>query len=253
MLEARRLTKTYSSVPAVDDVSFTIAPGQILGYLGPNGSGKSTTVKMLTGLLEPTRGSVWFDGEDIQRDLAAYKARLGYLPEEPNLYPHLTGREYLDLVGSLRSLPDRKVRRKSDALLDLFSLSAHKDAAIGSYSKGMRQKILIIASLLHNPDLLILDEPLSGLDVTSVLMFRKLIQILGAQGKVIFYCSHVLEVVEKLCTHVLILRKGKVVGYGLVSEIRDQARATLEDTFSHLVDEQDAGRLALDIADVIAA
>jgi len=252
MLEAKGLTKTYSSVPAVDNVSFSIAPGQILGYLGPNGAGKSTTVKMIAGLLEPTRGSVLFDGQNIQRDLPGFKARLGYLPEEPNLYPHLTGREYLDLVASLRELPEKSARKRADDLLDLFALSGHKDAAIGSYSKGMRQKILIISALLHNPDLLILDEPLSGLDVNSVLIFRKLIQILGAKGKVIFYCSHVLEVVEKICSHVLILRKGKVVGYGLVSQIRDQARATLEDTFSHLVEEEDAGRLASDIAEVVA-
>jgi ABC-2 type transport system ATP-binding protein len=208
MLEARSLTKCYSRIPAVNSVSFTIARGQVLGYLGPNGSGKSTTVKMITGLLEPTSGQILMEGVSIRSDLVAYKRRLGYVPEEANLYPHLTGLECLDLVGCLRGLDDAAVARKSNDLLELFSLHAARHAPIASYSKGMRQRILISAALLHNPDVIVFDEPLYGLDVTSAVVFRKLVHQLAAQGKIILYSSHVLEVVEKVCTHVLVLHNG---------------------------------------------
>jgi ABC-2 type transport system ATP-binding protein len=254
MLEARELMKTYTSVPAVAGVSFTIRPGEILGYLGPNGAGKSTTVKMLTGLIEPTSGHVLFNGEDIRKDLIGYKRRLGYVPEEQNLYGHLTAHEYLDMTGTLRGISENVLRRTSDGLLELFSLKQHRHALMSTYSKGMRQKILIISALLHDPDLLILDEPLSGLDVSSVLVFRKLLGMMADRGKTIFYCSHVLEVVEKVCSHVLILRKGSVVACGPVKEIMaDEHLTTLEETFSHLVDDGDAERTAATMMSVIAA
>jgi len=160
MLEAVHLAKRYSSIPSVQDLSFTLRPGQVLGCLGPNGSGKSTTVKMLTGLLEPTRGTVLFDGHNIQDDLAAYRALLGYVPEEANLYPYLTGWEYLELVGTLRGMPHGDLDVKIDSLLALFSLHAHRHASIGTYSKGMRQRILIIAAIMHDPQIFICDEPL---------------------------------------------------------------------------------------------
>src|SRR4051812_8814880 len=213
MLEAVQLTKRYSSLPAVQDLSFTLGPGQVLGCLGPNGSGKSTTVKMLTGLLEPTRGVVQFDGHNIQTDLAQYRRRLGYVPEEAHLYPYLSGWEYRDMIGTLRGLSRPLVESKIDSLLELFSLRTARHAAIGTYSKGMRQRILLIAALMHDPEIFIFDEPLSGLDVTSALIFKNLVQALGRAGKLVFYCSHVLEVVEKVCTDVLILRKGAVIAH----------------------------------------
>jgi len=254
MLEAKCLTKCYASIPAVSDVSFTIRRGEILGYLGPNGSGKSTTVKMLTGLLEPTRGHVLFAGADIKNDLTGYKRRLGYVPEEAALYPYLTGWEYLDFIGTLRGMGHNRVRSRVEALLDLFSLYPHRHAPIASYSKGMRQRVLVIAALMHDPEVLIFDEPLSGLDVSSAMVFRKLVKSLGEQGKVIFYCSHVLEVVEKICSHVLILDKGKLVAHGSVNEIRGMTGlATLEDSFSRLVEEQDAEKIAHDIVEVMSA
>src|SRR5579875_2108606 len=163
MLEVCSLTKCYSSVPAVDNVSFSIRPGEVLGYLGPNGSGKSTTVKIITGLLQPTRGTVLFNGNNIRDDLTAYKRLLGYVPEEANLYPFLSGLEYLELVGRLRGLPEKLLAQRSEALLKLFSMHIHRHTAIAAYSKGMRQRILIISALMHNPDLIIFDEPLSGL------------------------------------------------------------------------------------------
>ena len=183
MLEVKDLTKRYSNITAVDDVSFRVDPGEVYGYLGPNGSGKTTTVKMLIGLLEPSAGHILVDGRDIRSDLMGYRRQLGYVPEEPNLYPYLSGREYLELVGRLRSIPERLLDEKADSLLELFSLGPQKHAAISSYSKGMKQKILICAALLHNPKFLIFDEPLSGLDVTSVLVFRNVVKPLARRAR----------------------------------------------------------------------
>jgi ABC-2 type transport system ATP-binding protein len=254
MLEARSLTKCYSSIPAVNNVSFTIARGQVLGYLGPNGSGKSTTVKMITVLLEPTSGQILMDGVSIRSDLVAYKRRLGYVPEEANLYPQLTGLEYLDLVGCLRGMNDAAVARKSHDLLELFSLHGARHTPMASYSKGMRQRILISAALLHNPDIIVFDEPLSGLDVTSAMVFRKLVYRLACQGKVILYSSHVLEVVEKVCTHVLVLHKANVVGHGSIGEIRNLASTpSLEQVFAELTQQTDTDETARGIVDVITA
>ena len=252
MLEALHLTKRYASLPAAEDVSFTLRPGQVLGCLGPNGSGKSTTVKMLTGLLEPTRGQVLFDGQNI-RDLSAYRKRLGYVPEEAHLYPYLTGWEYLELIGTLRGMPRLDLEKKIDSLLELFSLHPNRHASIGTYSKGMRQRVLLIAALMDNPDIFIFDEPLSGLDVTSALIFKNLVQALGQQGKLVFYCSHVLEVVEKVCSDVLILRRGVVIAQDSVANIGQILGQSLENTFLHLVDNVDTMRVARDIVTVMKA
>src|SRR6202163_1953057 len=254
MLAAQGLYKFYGSVPAVQDVSFTLGRGQVLGYLGPNGSGKSTTVKMLTGLLEPTDGEVTLDGQNIHKDLAAYRKRLGYVPEEANFYPYLSGQEYLHMVGTLRAMPEPRKNARINSLLELFSLWPHRHVALGSYSKGMRQRILLIAALMDNPDLLILDEPLSGLDVTSTLIIKNLIQALSARGKSVFYCSHILEVVEKVCSHLIILRKGQVIAQGLTSEVREQiGNSSLEAVFLQLVEERDVSQVANEIVEVVVS
>lgn len=251
-LEARGLIKCYTAVPAVSDVSFSLRSGEVLGCLGPNGSGKSTTVRMLTGLLEPTRGQVLSEGKNIQNNLVAYRERLGYVPEEADLYPFLSGWEYLELVGTLRGIAAQQLGRKIDAMLELLSLYTHRHSAIGSYSKGMRQRILLIAALLHDPRLLIFDEPLSGLDVTSALIVKNLIKGLGERGKAIFYCSHVLEVVEKVCSHVMILRKGRVLAYAPTSELQKAAgQPNLEHAFMHLVEGRDPEQTARDIIQVM--
>lgn len=252
MLEVRSLTKCYSSVPAIADVSFTVKPGEVLGYLGPNGSGKSTTVKIITGLLEPTRGQVFFNGVNIKDDLAAYKRIIGYVPEEANLYPFLSGLEYLELVGRLRGLPSRLLARRAGSLLMLFSMHPHRHTAISAYSKGMRQRILLISALLHNPELIIFDEPLSGLDVTSALIFQKLVSALSREGKIIFYCSHVLEVVEKVCSHVTILQRGRQLAYGTIEDLKKfQSMPSLEAAFSHLVQEGDAEEAARAVVEAV--
>jgi len=254
MLEATGLSKSYGSLPAVRDVSFRLEPGQVLGYLGPNGSGKSTTVKMLTGLLQPSQGQVTQDGEDIHKDLVAYRKRLGYVPEEANLYPYLTGEEYLSMVATLRAMPKSLKTMRMESLLQLFSLWPHRHVAVGSYSKGMRQRILLIAALMDNPDVLILDEPMSGLDVTSSLVLKHVIQELSARGKAIFFCSHVLEVVEKICSQLIILRKGEVIAYGPTNGVLESiGQSSLEGTFLQLVEERDVGKIANDIVSVVVS
>lgn len=252
MLEVRSLTKCYSSVPAVENVSFTVKPGEVLGYLGPNGSGKSTTVKIITGLLEPTTGHVFFNGSNIKDDLAAYKRIIGYVPEEANLYPFLSGLEYLELVGRLRGLPSRLLAKRAGSLLQLFSMHSHRHTAISAYSKGMRQRILLISALMHNPELIIFDEPLSGLDVISALIFRKLVSALSREGETIFYCSHVLEVLEKVCSHVTILQRGKQLAYGTIDDLKKfQSMPSLEAAFSHLVQEVDAEESARAVVEAV--
>ena len=183
MLEVRNLTKCYNNIPVVERVSFVIRPGEILGYLGPNGAGKSTTVKMLAGLIEPTSGSIEFNGQDVRADLKAFQRRLGYVPEEPHLYPHLSGREYLQLVGRLRGIARRLLEPKTDSLLRLLGLWEDRLSPLASYSKGMRQKILLLAALLHDPQILILDEPFSGLDVNAAMILRSLLRSLAERKK----------------------------------------------------------------------
>jgi ABC-2 type transport system ATP-binding protein len=252
MLEVHALTKRYPGVLAVDDVSFIARPGEVTGYLGPNGSGKSTTVKMITGLLEPTAGEILYRGRPIGENLVEYKRTLGYVPEEPYLYPHLTGAEYLELAGELRDLPAATLHGKIDALLELFSLAGDRHAPISSYSKGMRQKILISAAILHDPELILLDEPFSGLDVHATMVLRSLIRSLAASGKTVLFSSHVLEVVEKVCHRVVILHKGRVVANDSIGRLRDlMALPTLEEIFSQLITETDPDATARRIAEVV--
>jgi ABC-2 type transport system ATP-binding protein len=252
MLELRALTKRYSGTMAVDDVSFTALPGEVTGYLGPNGSGKSTTVKMITGLLDPTAGEILYRGRPIRDHLVEFKRILGYVPEEPYLYPHLTGAEYLELAGELRDLPAATLPGKIGALLELFSLTGDRHAPISSYSKGMRQKILICAAILHDPEVIVLDEPFSGLDVHAGLVLRSLIRSLAASGKTVLFSSHVLEVVEKVCHRVVILHKGRVVANDSIERLRDlMALPTLEDIFAQLVTQSDPDATARQIAEVV--
>ena len=252
MLEARGLTKFYGHVAAVRQVSFAIKPGEILGYLGPNGAGKSTTVKMLTGLIEPTQGQIFYQGRTVYDDFVGFQRRLGYVPEEPYLYPHLSGREYLQLVGRLRGMPRAILEWKMDRFLHLFQLWDDRFTPLASYSKGMRQKILLSAALLHDPEVLILDEPFSGLDVTSALMLRRLLRALSEQGKILLYSSHVLEVVEKVCSTVLILRNGEVVAYDSIRNLQElMQQPSLEGVFAQLANVDDGDTVASGIVEAM--
>jgi len=252
LLEARNLVKRFHGITVVDNVSFVVRPGEVVGYLGPNGSGKTTTGRMLTGLVEPSSGSVVFDGRNVSDDPIAYRRRLGYVPEEPTLYPFLSAREQLRLLGRLRELPSAAMERKITALLELFGMADAAEQSISAYSKGMRQKVLIIAALLHDPDLLIFDEPDSGLDVTTSLVLRHLVHTLAARGKAVLYSSHVIEVVEKLCTRVIVLHRGRIVAQDTVQQLRFlMSHESLEDVFAELVLETNPEQTARDIADVV--
>ena len=252
MLELRKLTKRYNRVPAVENINITLEPGVVYGYLGPNGSGKTTTVRMLTGLLKPSQGHIFYQGRDITEDLVEYRKHLGYVPEEPLLYPYMSGYEYLHLVGRLRSIPQAALDRKVERLFDLFSLRGRRHSPISAYSKGMKQKVLVCAALMHDPDILIFDEPLSGLDVTSVLILRSVVHSLASEGKIILYSSHILEVVEKVCSRVIILHKGRVVANENVSRLRDLMHSpSLEDVFSQLVLEEDTEQVAKEIVETM--
>ena len=252
MLEVQRLTKYFNHKAVVKEVSFVIGPGEIVGYLGPNGAGKSTTAKMIVGLIIPSVGQVLFEGRSIEKQIIGFKARLGYVPEEALLYSHLSGREYLQLAGRLRSMPEDALNSKIDELLRLFSLNASMYAPISAYSKGMKQKVMMIAALLHNPDILILDEPLSGLDVSSILIVRSLLKSLAAQGKTILYSSHVLEVVEKICSRVLVIHKRSLVADDSVENLRQLMQVpSLEEIFTQLVSQENTEQIAQQMVEVI--
>src|SRR5260370_31036129 len=239
MLEVHRLTKRYGSLTAIQEVSFEVRPGEVMGLLGPNGSGKSTTVKILAGLLEPTDGTVRVDGNEILRPATAYKATLGYVPEEPHLYSYLTGPEYLRLVGRLRGLPEGTLDEQIDRFLQLLDVYDDRYQTLSSYSKGMRQKVLIIAAVLHNPRIVILDEPFSGLDVSAARVLKAFVRGLADEGKLVVFSSHVLEVVEQVCSRVVILKDGRMVGHDSVANLRDTLQLpSLDAVFASLVAEE---------------
>lgn len=254
MLELRNVSKRFGGSLAVDNVSFRAQPGEVTGYLGPNGSGKSTTIKMIVGLLDTTAGEIAFDGRSLRQDVIAWKQRLGYVPEEPHLYAHLSGLEYLVMVGELRDLPARSTADRIDGLLRLLTLYDERHASMSAYSKGMRQKVLLAAALLHNPDLLLLDEPFSGLDVESALVLRSVIQELASRGKVVLFSSHELETVERISSHVVILHHGRVVADDSIARLRAlMAASSLEEIFAHLASERDTAAVSRQIVDLVSA
>lgn len=245
MLEVRGLAKRFHGIPAVADVSFNAPPGEITALLGPNGSGKSTTFRMITGLIEPSTGEILYRGVPIATDLLAHKQRLGYVPEEPHLYPHLTGAEYLELVGQLRGMASDRLNAKIEQFLRLLSLWSDRYTFLSEYSKGMKQKVLIAAALLDNPEIVLLDEPFTGLDVTSAMVLRELVRSLAAAGKVVVFSSHVLHDVERLSSTVVILHRGRVAACGSVGELRDLMKLpSLEEIFAQLAVEQNPAATA---------
>jgi len=252
MLELKNLTKKFQVIPVVNDVSFSVMPGEIVGYLGPNGAGKSTTIKILAGLLNPTEGEILYNGKNIKKIIYEYKQKIGYVPENSEIYPHLSAFDYLMMVGRLRKIPKKKLKTKTIELLRLFNLSIEMDMEIASYSKGMIQKVLISSAIMHNPEILLLDEPLSGLDVTTTLVIRDLLKKLSKKGKIIIYSSHILEIVEKICRRVIILHKGSIVADDTVSKLRNLMKLpSLEQIFDQLTVEEDTEAIANEINDII--
>ena len=252
MLQVQHLFRSFRGIPAVDDVSFRVSAGEIIGFLGPNGAGKSTTVKMITGMLRPNDGHVFFEGRDIRDHIVEFRKVLGYVPEEAQLYTYLSGLEYLQLVGRLRGMREAAITEKATSLLRLLHLESWQHSPISSYSKGMRQRILIAAALLHDPRLLIFDEPLSGLDVVSSRLFKDLLQLLAAEGKAILYISHVLETVEQICDRVIVIARGKILADAKPSELTELTRLpNLESVFAQLVQQQDTRSAAQQILEVM--
>jgi ABC-2 type transport system ATP-binding protein len=252
VLEVVNLCKRYRGIPSIEDINFRIRAGEIVGYLGPNGSGKSTTVKIITGLLQPNEGSVLFEGKDIRSDMVNFRSTLGYVPEEAHVYTYLSGLEYLQLVGRLRGLGESDIERKATRMLKLLGLESWRYSPISFYSKGMKQRVLIAAALMHNPKLLVFDEPLSGLDVVSGRLFKDLLQELAAQGKAILYISHVLEVVEQVCDRVIVIAKGKILADAAPAELAKVMQlANLQDVFAQLVQQEDTRVLARQLVDVM--
>ncbi len=254
MLELRNVTKKYSGIAAVESVSFSVRAGEIVGYLGPNGSGKSTTLKMITGLIDPSEGEILFNGFPVKQNWIHYRQRFGYVPEEAHVYPHLTGSEYLEMVGQLRGLPTQKLAVKIKGLLQMLGLYGDRDVTISSYSKGMRQKILLAGALLHNPDLLLLDEPFSGLDVGSALVLRDLIRDLAARGRAVLLSSHELDTIERICSRVIILSKGHIAADDSIQQLRSlMSLPSLEQVFSELALEQNTQFTTRQIIELVEA
>ena len=237
MIRVSHLTKKYGATKAVDDISFEVQQGEIVGYLGPNGAGKSTTLKMLVGLLQPTSGEISVAGYSAETELLELKQRIGYVPEEAQLYEHLTLVEHLQLMGRLYHVEEALIAQKITDLVKLFDMEAQANQRISGFSQGMRQKCLIMSALLHNPDVLFLDEPFTNLDVTTVTLMKRVLQRLAELGKTILYCTHILEVAETLCPRIMIINAGKLIADAPVSELRKQTNQTaLNEIFAELTE-----------------
>ena len=245
MIALDRLTRRFGDVTAVDGVSLSIPRGQIFGYLGPNGAGKTTTVKMLTGMIRPSAGTASVAGFDVREEPLEVKRRIGFVPESGAIYQSLSPREYLSFVARLYGMEEASSTRRMTEIGRFLGLSEDMDRRMTEFSRGMRQKVVVAGALIHNPDVLILDEPLSGLDANAALLFKELIRHLKDEGKTVFYCSHILEVVETLCDRVAILDKGRVVAEGSVDELKEMTdRSSLEGVFSKLTHAEDLSELA---------
>ena len=235
VLSIKDLEKHYGVKNVLKGINLTVYRGQIIGYIGPNGAGKSTTIKILLGLEGDYYGKVEIFGEEVTETNIDYKRKIGYVPEIADLYDNLTAMEYLTFVGELYGMDFQAVDEKAQRLMKVFGLEDVYHSRIASYSKGMRQKVLIISSLLHNPDLLFLDEPLSGLDANSVMVFKEILAILAAQGKTIFYSSHIMDVVEKISNRIILINDGKIIADGTFNELKEQNKeGTLEQIFNQL-------------------
>lgn len=241
MIEVRNLVKSYASREVLCDVSFTIGPGEAAAYLGPNGAGKSTTVKIIAGLLSPDAGSVTIAGHDIVAEPLAAKSRIGYVPDDARLYESLTPAEYFSLVAELYHLPREQAAERINQMAGAFEITNVLGRAIETLSRGQRQKVLLIAALLHDPDVLLLDEPLNGLDINSGLALRGIIEGLLKRGKTILFCSHILELVERLCGRTIVIHQGKVVADGATAELVQRSRGgNLESVFRELTRPEQA-------------
>ncbi|XZF74089.1 ABC transporter ATP-binding protein [Bacillus sp. AL-1R] len=246
------LKKDYGAKSVLKGIDLTVHRGQIIGYIGPNGAGKSTTIRILLGLESNYSGNVEIFGEEISEQNVEYKKRIGYVPEIAELYDNLTAREYLTFVGELYGMDFDEADEKAMKLMKVFGLEEVYLSRIASFSKGMRQKVLIISSLIHNPDLLFLDEPLSGLDANSVMVFKEILAILAANGKTIFYSSHIMDVVEKISNRIILINDGKIVADGSFKELKEQNKeGSLEQIFNQLTGFNEHQSLAEEFVSIV--
>lgn len=252
ILEIENLSMAYQEGKnIIKNLSFSVEKGQVIGYIGPNGAGKSTTIKMILGILDNYKGSIKINGQDIKKD-KSYKYSLGYVPEIAELYEALSPRDYFLFFGGIYGLGDDEIESRSKKLMEIFGIEEVYDKKISSFSKGMKQKVLIISSILHNPDLIIFDEPLSGLDANSVMIFKELIDQLAKEGKTIFYSSHLMDVVEKVSDRIILLQSGEIIADGDFESLKSEdANGNLEGIFNKLTGNDGSDKKAKEIIDAI--
>lgn len=234
VIQIQNLHKYYGTTHVLKGINLTVEAGQVVGYIGPNGAGKSTTLKTLIGLLTDFAGEVHVLGHDVKADPIAVKSRIGYVPENASLYDTLTPMEYLQFIGQLYGMDELTIDRRATELLGFFELSNHLNARMTTFSKGMRQKVLLISGVLHNPEILFLDEPLSGLDANAVVLVKAIIRQLADAGKTVFYSSHIMDVVEKISDRIIIINGGQIIADGTFAELQQQHSGSLEQLFGQL-------------------
>ena len=241
LIQIRNLSKSYDTKLVLKNLSIDIYPGQVIGYIGPNGAGKSTTVKILTGLIPDFKGQVIIDGFDMATHPLEIKKLIGYVPENAEIYDVLTPTEYLDFIGKLYGMEETQLTDRIAKLLTAFGLGNNTADRMDTFSKGMKQKVLLIAGIINNPKIIILDEPLSGLDANAVILVKELITRLSAEGKTIFYCSHMMDVVEKVSDRILLINKGEIIADGTFESLKQNHSDTLEQIFSKLTGRENTG------------
>jgi len=239
IIRISNLRKSYGSKEVLKGINLDIYPGQVIGYIGPNGAGKSTTVKILTGLINDFEGEVMVNDIDIKENPLAIKSQIGYVPENAELYDVLTPLEYLDFVGQLYGMENTLIQQRSQQLLKAFGLEQNINNRMDTFSKGMRQKVLLISGIIHNPQIIVLDEPLSGLDANAVIIVKELISLLAKEGKTIFYCSHMMDVVEKVSDRIMLISEGHIIADGTFEQLKTYQSESLEQIFSKLTGKED--------------
>ncbi|MEX0907787.1 MAG: ABC transporter ATP-binding protein [Gemmatimonadota bacterium] len=242
MIRLQGVTKRYGRFAAVEPLDLHVEPGELFGFLGPNGAGKTTTIRMVTGVLRPSAGSIHIAGIDMLRDPVGAKRHIGYIPDRPSMYEKLTGAEFLRFVSGLWGRDDATTRKRADEFLELFELTSWKDTLIESYSHGMRQKLLISSALVHSPDVIIVDEPMVGLDPKAARLMKDVMRAFAEQGGTVFLSTHTLEVAETLCDRIAILHQGRICAAGTMQELRAEAAsgaAGLEEIFLKLTGTED--------------
>lgn len=245
VVEIKNLQKRYGKNQVLHGINLQISSGQIIGYIGPNGAGKSTTVKILCGLISEFTGDVSIFGKDLRTQTLEIKQQIGYIPENAALYESLTPLEFMEFIGDMRGLETEQTRSKAEALMDIFEMKSSLNQRIATFSKGMRQKVLICSALLHNPALIFMDEPLSGLDANSVIMVKEMLIHLAREGKTVFYSSHLMDVVEKISDRIILIDQGKVIADGSFEELNKLSNdESLEKMFTRLTGNTNHGEKA---------